>query len=34
MQHEPEQLIDKQKYTGARESEIETAELFPHSRAI
>ena len=28
MQHELEQLIDKDKYTGARESEIETAELF------
>lgn len=28
MQYELEQLIDKDKYTGARESEIETAELF------
>lgn len=27
-EHELEQLIDKDKYTGARESEIETAELF------
>ena len=27
-EYELEQLIDKHKYTGARESEIETAELF------
>jgi len=28
MQYELEHLVDKDKYTGARESEIETAELF------